>query len=81
MKKIKTFFSITDNKYCFNIYDITSIFTVLNVSLIIAGFKYAPIFGLVNCIICIINQIKNHSYINSYVTQIMLVILNIYFLM
>jgi len=36
--KIKKFFSIEQDSYNFDIYDLTALFTVLNVILIIAGF-------------------------------------------
>lgn len=77
---IKKFFQITENKYIFNIYDITTLLTICNVALIVLGFWWAPILGLINCIINICIQIKNGAYINAYVTQIALIILNIYFL-
>ncbi len=72
--KIKKFFSIEQDSYIFNIYDLTALFTILNVILIIAGFRFASVFGLVNCFICL-------AMANVYVTQIALVILNIFFLM
>jgi len=80
MRTIKNFFSITENKYQFEIFDILSILTVLNVVLILIGWTFAPIIGIINCIISIIINIKNKAHINTYVTQITLVILNIYFL-
>lgn len=80
MNKVKNFFSIKENKYVFNIYDVTALFTILNVTFIILGFWWAPIFGLTNCTICVIMQIKNKAFINAYITQIALIILNIFFL-
>lgn len=80
MRKIKEFFSIKEDKYTFEIWDLTSIITVLNVALILMGFWWAPILGIVNCIICLIMNVINKVHINNYITQIALVILNIYFL-
>ena len=79
--KIKKFFSIEQDNYNFNIYDLTALFTILNVILIIVGFRFASVFGLVNCFICLAMAIRNHAFLNVYVTQIALVILNIFFLM
>lgn len=80
MQTIKNFFSINENKYKFEIVDILSLLTVLNVALILAGWKLAPMIGIINCIISIIINIKNRTHINTYVMQIALIILNIYFL-
>lgn len=80
MKSIKKFFQITESKYVFSIFDITALFTICNVALVLLGFWWAPFFGLINCGIIIIVQIKNGAYINSYVTQVALIVLNIYFL-
>ena len=77
---MKKFFQITENKYTFNIFDVTALFTVCNVTLVLLGFWWAPIFGLINCGIIIIVQIKNGTYLNAYITQVALIILNIYFL-
>lgn len=80
MQTIKNFFSINENKYKFEIVDILSLLTVLNVALILVGWKLAPMIGIINCIISIIINIKNRTHINTYVMQIALIILNIYFL-
>lgn len=80
METIKNFFSITESNYKFNIYDLTSLITVLNVTFIVMGFWWAPLLGLLNCAICIVVNIRNHAYINSYITQVALIILNVYFL-
>lgn len=80
METIKNFFSITESGYKFNIYDLTSLITVLNVTFIVMGFWWAPMLGLLNCVICIAVNIKNHAYINSYITQVALIVLNVYFL-
>lgn len=79
-KMIKKFFQITENKYVFNIFDLTALFTICNVVFVILGFWWAPIFGLINCFIISCMQIKNGAYVNAYVTQVALIILNIYFL-
>lgn len=80
MERVTNFFSITESNYKFNIYDLTSLITVLNVTFIVMGFWWAPLLGLLNCIICIVVNIRNHAYINSYITQVALIILNVYFL-
>lgn len=80
MQTIKNFFRINENKYKFEIIDILSLLTVLNVALILAGWKLASMIGIINCIISIIINIKNRTHINTYVIQIALIILNIYFL-
>lgn len=76
---MKKFFSIETN-YRFEITDLIAFFTILNVMLIILGVWFAPLFGLVNCLIAIILNIKNKTHINTYLIQIALIILNIYFL-
>ena len=78
--KIKEFFNITEKEYKFEMYDLTTLITVLNVAFILMGFWWAPILGIVNCIICVILNIINRIHINSYITQIALIILNVYFL-
>lgn len=80
MQAIKKFFSITENKYQFEIFDILSILTVLNVALILVGWTLAPAIGIINCIISIIVNIKSKAHINTYIMQVALIILNIYFL-
>lgn len=79
MQTVKNFFGIQES-YRFEIYDLTTLITVLNVSLILMGFWWAPMLGLLNCGICIGLNIKSRAHINAYVTQIMLIILNTYFL-
>lgn len=78
--KVKEFFSITDKEYKFEMYDLTTLITVLNVAFIIMGFWWAPILGIANCVVFIILNIINKVHINSYITQIALIILNVYFL-
>ena len=80
MEKIKKFFSITAKKYKFEIYDLTSAITVLNVILIVCGFWWAPIFGLFNCALFIGINFVQKAHINAWVSQIALVVLNGYFL-
>lgn len=77
---MKDFFNIKENNYRFEIYDLTALVTILNVTFVLMGFWWAPILGLVNCGICLLVNIKNNAHINSYITQIALIILNIYFL-
>lgn len=77
---IKKFFSITEKEYRFEIWDLTSLITVLNVALILMGFWWAPILGIVNCVICLVMNVINRVHINNYITQVALIILNIYFL-
>ena len=77
---MKKFFSIIQPRYKFEIFDITAIITILNVVFIIFGFWWAPVLGIINCIIFFIFNTKNHAHINNWITQIALVILNIYFL-
>ena len=77
---MKEFFSITENNYQFNIFDLTALFTILNVTFIMLGYWFAPLFGLVNCGIFLIINVKNKAMINSYITQIALIILNLYFM-
>ena len=77
---MREFFSITESKYQFEMYDVTTLITILNVAFILMGFWWAPILGLVNCTICLIANVKNHAHINNYVTQVALIILNCYFL-
>ena len=77
---LKEFFSIKENSYKFEMTDLTTLVTILNVAFILMGFWWAPILGIVNCGICIVLNILNHAHISIYVTQIALIILNIYFL-
>ena len=78
--KVKEFFNITDKEYKFEMYDLTTLITVLNVAFIIMGFWWAPILGIANCVVFIILNIINKVHINSYITQVALIILNVYFL-
>ena len=77
---MKNFFGIKETRYIFEWNDISTVLTVVSVILIVLGYWWAPIFGLINCGLGIILNIKNRAHLNAYVTQIALIILNIYFL-
>lgn len=80
MLMLKEFFSIKENSYKFEMADLTTLVTILNVAFILMGFWWAPILGIINCGICIVLNILNHVHINMYMTQVALVVLNVYFL-
>ena len=77
---MREFFSIEEKEYKFEIWDLTALITILNVAFILIGFWWAPILGLVNCAICLIMNVINKVHINNYITQVALIVLNIYFL-
>jgi hypothetical protein len=77
---VKDFFSITKEKYCFEWCDFTTILTIANVALIICGWRFAPLIGIFNSIFCIGLSISGRAHINAYVTQLALIILNVYFM-
>lgn len=77
---MREFFTIEEKEYKFEIWDLTALITILNVAFILMGFWWAPILGLVNCAICLVMNAINKVHINNYVTQIALIVLNIYFL-
>lgn len=77
---MREFFSIEEKEYKFEIWDLTALITILNVAFILMGFWWAPILGLVNCAICLVMNVINKVHINNYVTQVALIVLNIYFL-
>lgn len=77
---MREFFSIEEKEYKFEIWDLTALITILNVAFILMGFWWAPILGLVNCAICLVINVINKVHINNYVTQVALIVLNIYFL-
>ena len=77
---MREFFNIEEKEYKFEIWDLTALITILNVAFILMGFWWAPIFGLVNCAICLVMNVINKVHINNYVTQVALIVLNIYFL-
>lgn len=76
---MKDFFGI-ETKYTFEANDIVALLTIANVVLIIMGFWWAPMVGLVNCVVGIILNIKNRVHINLYIMQVAFIVLNIYFL-
>ena len=77
---MKEFFSITEKKYVFEVADLTTIITILNVLFVLRGFAWAPWLGIVNCSVWLVLNVRARAHVNSYVTQIALVVLNIYFL-
>ena len=77
---MKDFFGVEEKKYVFEWGDVSALLTVLSVALIILGYWWAPIFGLVNCGLGILLNIKGRVHLNAYITQIALIILNLYFL-
>lgn len=79
MNKIKKFFGI-ETEYTFEWADLSTLLTVLNVTLVLLGWYYAPFIGIVNCVINLIVNIKYRTHINLYIMQVALIILNIYFL-
>lgn len=76
---MRRFFGI-ETAYQFEIMDIITLLTILNVAFIICGFWFAPIFGLCACIVSIVTMIRNRNHINNFVMQIALIILNVFFL-
>jgi hypothetical protein len=76
---MREFFGIK-TAYKFEANDVVALLTIANVVLIIMGFWWAPMVGLVNCVVGIILNIKNRVHINLYIMQIAFIILNIYFL-
>jgi len=78
-KNMKEFFGI-ETKYTFEANDIVALLTIANVVLIIMGFWWAPMIGLVNCLVGIGLNIKNRVHINLYIMQVAFIVLNIYFL-
>jgi hypothetical protein len=79
VRPMKKFFGI-ESKYKFEINDFVALLTIANVVLIIMGFWWAPMVGLVNCLVGIGLNIKNRVHINLYIMQVAFIILNIYFL-
>ena len=77
---MREFFNIEEKEYKFEIWDLTALITILNIAFILMGFWWAPILGLVNCAICLVMNVINKVHINNYVTQVALIVLNIYFL-
>lgn len=67
-------------KYKFEWADISALLTLLNVTLVLLGWYYAPIVGIVNCILNLILNVKYKSHLNLYLIQASLIVLNCYFL-
>lgn len=80
MQTVKNFFSITETTYKFEIMDIFTLITVINVILVLMGVHWAPVVGIINCVLSLANCVKCRAHINNYVMQISLIILNSYFL-
>ena len=77
---MREFLTIEEKEYKFEIWDLTALITILNVAFILMGFWWAPILGLANCAICLVMNVINKVHINNYITQVALIVLNIYFL-
>ena len=77
---MREFFFFVYNGYGFEIYDLLSLVTVLNVAFVLMGFWWASILGIVNCCIGLVVNVLNRVHLNNYITQVALMILNIYFL-
>jgi hypothetical protein len=77
---MRKFFGIEKEKYIFEWGDISTLLTIANVLLIILGFWWAPLIGIVNCGLALVLGAKSHAHINMWVMQIALVVLNCYFL-
>ena len=77
---MRELFGIKEKKYVFEWGDITSLFTVLNVLFIVLGYWWAPVVGLLNALCSIVLNAQNKTHMNLYITQIALIILNVYFL-
>ena len=80
IQRVREFFGIKEDKIRVEWMDIATILTVINVSLIIAGFWWAPIVGIINATANIIILIIKKGHINGYIMQAALLIMNIYFL-
>jgi hypothetical protein len=76
---MKKFFDI-NTTYKFEIIDLFTLITILNVTFIILGFWWAPILGLVNCALNIVYNTRYRTHINAYLMQIALIVLNVFFL-
>lgn len=77
---MREFFGIEGKKYVFEWGDISSLITVLNVVFIVLGYWWAPVLGLMNAILSIVLNAYNKTHLNLYITQVALIILNVYFL-
>lgn len=77
---MKTFFGIESNQYIFEWSDVTTALTILNVTLVLMGFAWAPWVGIINCGLGLVLNVKFRTHINMYIMQMALVVLNFYFL-
>ena len=76
---MKKFFDI-NTTYRFEIMDLFTLVTILNVIFILLGFWWAPILGLANCVMNIVYNTRHKAHINAYLMQIALIVLNVFFL-
>ena len=76
---MKAFFRI-ETTYKFEIMDLFTLITILNVTFILMGFWWAPVLGLVNCVANIVVNVKTRAHVNAYMMQVALIVLNVYFL-
>ena len=77
---MKNFFGIEEKQYVFEWGDVSALLTVLNVFFIVMGIWWAPFFGLANCLLAFILNVKSKAHLNAYIIQISLVMLNVFFL-
>lgn len=80
VERVKKFFSMKENKYCFEWADVSACLTILNVAFVVAGLWWAPLLGLANCGLAIVLNARGKTHLNSYLIQIALIVLNCYFL-
>lgn len=76
---MKEFFGITES-FRFEWNDVVAFITLLNVTLVLLGFSWAPILGIANGVLSLALNAKYRAHINLYVMQLAIIILNIYFL-
>lgn len=76
---MKKFFGINGDFY-FEWEDLSALLTVLNVALVLMGFWFAPILGLVNCAVNLIRLPQSQGHVNMYTMNLALIVLNLYFL-
>lgn len=77
---MKNFFGINES-FRLEWDDFSAFMTILNVSLILMGFWFAPFFGLANCVVSLCRLPKAHCHINLYAMNLALIVLNLYFLL
>lgn len=73
---MKKFFSIEES-YKVEWMDVTAFITIVNVVLLIAGMRWAPLLGILNASL---GFFQARPRINTYLMNTALIILNIYFL-